>query len=145
MSSRRWDQGQRRVPSTFVCDAMFSEALRERGSWWCVRCRRKFINMKDMIGASHFFNKGRHANLRYDPRNVDPLCHECHTGKDGWEYQKAGAYMTFMIQKLGVDGYEQLRMDALVPVKLDEAKAVFIEKLEGGTLWDSTAALTGSY
>jgi hypothetical protein len=53
--------------------------------------------------------------------------------------------MTYMIQKLGVDGYERLRMDALVPIKLDEAKAVFIERLEAGTLWDFTVAQTGSY
>lgn len=119
---------------------MFSQELRRRGSWYCVRCRRSFASFQDLLGASHFFNKGRHANLRYDPRNLDPLCHVCHTGHDGWEFQKGGAYLTFMIQKLGVDGYERLRMDALVPIKLDEAKAIFIEKLENGTLWEHCSA-----
>jgi hypothetical protein len=114
---------------------MMSREVRERGSWVCVRCRQSFATRRHLLGTSHFFNKGTCAALRYDTRNLDPLCHECHTGRDGWEYQKAGDYLMYMMRKLGHEEYGQLVSDSLRRVKLDDAKATFLEKLKGGTLW----------
>jgi hypothetical protein len=119
---------------------MFSLEVRRHGSWICVRCRRDFSNRRHLLGASHFFNKDECTAVRYDTRNVDPLCHECHTGRDGWEYQKAGDYMMYMFKKLGHDGYGELRQLAMSRVKSEDARLQLVERMREGTLWARSSA-----
>lgn len=121
---------------------MFSFEVRNHGSWICVRCKGDFSNRRRLLEASHFFNKDECSSVRYDPRNVDPLCHQCHTGRDGWEYQKAGDYMVYMFKKLGHEGYGELRALAMTRMKTEDAKLQFIERLKGGTLWRQSSELT---
>jgi hypothetical protein len=121
---------------------MFSFEVRQHGSWICVRCRRDFSSRRHMLDASHFFNKDECTAVRYDPRNVDPLCRECHTGKDGWEYQKAGDYMVYMFKKLGHDGYGELRSLAMSRMKSEDARLQLVHRMREGTLWIRSSELT---
>lgn len=119
---------------------MFSLEVREHGSWICVRCKGDFSNRRHLLDCSHFFNRDEYTAVRYDPRNADPLCRRCHTGLNGWEYQKASDYMMYMIRKLGQPGYDSLRQLAMTRVKSEDARLEFIERLRGGTLWGRCSA-----
>lgn len=78
-------------------------------------------------------------SVRYDPRNADALCSPCHIGPNGWEYQKNnGAYKNHMILKLGLAGLEKFQILAETHMSPDTAKAEFLAKLKGGTLWEET-------
>ncbi len=107
-----------------------------------MRCRRDFSNRRHLLGTSHFFNRDECTAVRYDTRNADPLCHECHTGRDGWEYQKASDYMMYMIRKLGQQGYDDLRTLAMSRVKSEDARLSFVKRLKEGTLWIHSSGLT---
>jgi hypothetical protein len=72
-------------------DARFSQFIRNRDGR-CVRCGKV-----ERLQCSHFWNRRKWAT-RYDPDNCDTLCWGCHRL---WEYDKAGAYRDYMLNKLG--------------------------------------------
>jgi hypothetical protein len=126
-------------PDTPTCVGLFRQAVRVH---WadteavCARCRLAELDWLGPFDVSHFFNV-RWSGTRFDPANVDPLHRACHTGGDGWEYKKhqGAPYHTYMLKKLGQDRLRSLGERAHKQMSLEAAKAEFIEKLEGGTLW----------
>lgn len=113
--------------STKGVQKIFNRMVRERAEWICVRCGRDFTERKGLLHASHFWGVGFTAT-RFDFDNVDALCYPCHYGQfgTGWEYCKQGDYRTYMIKKLGQDGYAALEQKARSQKKLLDAKSEFL-------------------
>lgn len=120
-----------KVPSTNKVKKIFSDMVRERAGWKCVRCGRDCSERKGLLHCSHFWAVGFTAT-RFDFDNCDALCYVCHYGqmRTGWEYNKQGEYRDFMIKKLGQEGYDELERKARTPLKLLEAKTRFIESIK---------------
>jgi hypothetical protein len=124
-NSRR---ARKKVPSTKKVQTIFNRMVRERAEWKCIRCGRDCSERKGLLHASHFWGVGFTAT-RFDFDNVDALCYPCHYGQlgTGWEYCKQGDYRTYMIKKLGQDGYDALEQKARTPFKLADAKQQFMD------------------
>lgn len=99
-----------------AADKKFSELIRKRDPV-CVRCR-----WRASTDCSHYFERG-HSSVRYDPRNGDGLCRQCH---QIWEGRKNG-YREYKIKQLGKKEYESLEKLSNTIMKRDEAIAKFIE------------------
>lgn len=104
---------------------------RDSGLYSCAKCDQG--EEQGALEVSHFYNV-RKSGVRFDPLNVDPLHHDCHTGNSGWEYQKKGDYLQHMLRKLGPEGFEELRIRSEAHISLEEAKATLMQRLEDGTL-----------
>lgn len=119
-----------RAPSTKKVQGIFNRMVRERAGWKCIRCGRDCSERKGLLHASHFWGVGFTAT-RFDFDNVDALCYPCHYGQlgTGWEYCKQGDYRTYMIDKLGQEGYDALERKARTPMKLAEAKTLFLDSI----------------
>lgn len=62
-----------------------------------------------MICMHHFFTKGSSAYLRYDDRNLIPICNSCHFKHHNTS--NPTIHMT-VIEKRGMDWYKELRRDS---------------------------------
>lgn len=90
-----------KIWSTHKADVEFSKWVRQRDSR-CLRC-----GSTENLTNSHFWSRNKSA-LRYEPDNCITLCAwKCHIY--GWENEKQGAYRDFMINRLGIDRYEELK------------------------------------
>lgn len=116
-----------KTPSTAKVKKIFSDMVRERAGWKCVRCGRDCSERRGLLHCSHFWAVGFTAT-RFDFDNCDALCYVCHYGqmRTGWEYNKQGEYREFMVKKLGHDGYDRLEQKARVQMKLSDAKEQFL-------------------
>jgi 5-methylcytosine-specific restriction endonuclease McrA len=89
-------------------DEAFSQYIRLRDGE-CVRCWSKVrYNSKGLPvshQASHYYGRGKEST-RFDPENVDTLCHGCH---QYWGSTDREDYRAFKIKQLG-----QKRFDALL-------------------------------
>lgn len=117
--------------STKKVQTIFNRMVRERADWKCIRCGRDCSEQKGLLHASHFWGVGFTAT-RFDFDNVDALCYPCHYGQlgTGWEYCKQGDYRTYMIKKLGQEGYDALEAKARSQMKLADAKTAFMDSLK---------------
>lgn len=87
--------------STDKADKEFSKWIRARDGK-CLRC-----GTIENLTNSHFWTR-KNSALRYEPDNCITLCAwKCHIY--GWEKEKQGAYRDFMIERLGMERYEELR------------------------------------
>jgi hypothetical protein len=83
----------------------------------CQRCNRSDRQLQN----SHYWARQWYST-RFDPDNCITLCAWCHTfDKDNWEKDRLGEYMAFMINKLGVEGFQELKDKHYVPKKKREA------------------------
>lgn len=118
-----------KIWSTTVADNKHSLLIRERDKK-CLRC-----GSTENLTNSHFWSKGC-SSTRFDDENCITLCYRCHYGaytltKDGfqgWEYEKSGAYRIFMIQRLGIEGYNALEVRARRFKSLLDARTEFQER-----------------
>ena len=91
-------------------DKAFSNFLKVKSMGKCSRCGQ----VRPNAGVSHYWSRV-HKGTRWDEENCDWACWlPCHSI---WEHEKQGAYMDFMIKKLGKKGYEKLRIKALAVAK----------------------------
>lgn len=129
--SRKKKPKKAKVKSTKKVQGIFNRMVRERANWICVRCGRDCSERKGLLHASHFWGVGFTAT-RFDFDNVDALCYPCHYGQlgTGWEYCKQGDYRTYMIKKLGQEGYDALEQKARSQMKLVDAKEIFLSSLK---------------
>lgn len=127
LGARKKKVKKAKVPSTKTVQGKFNRMVRERANWICVRCDRDCTERKGLLHASHFWAVGFTAT-RFDFDNVDALCYPCHYGqmRSGWEYNKQGDYRTYMIKKLGQEGYDALEQKARSQKKLLVAKLEFL-------------------
>jgi hypothetical protein len=100
-------------------DAVYSTIRRIKGNWTCVKCHRQYepeidkdgIPRQKIMTTSHYFGRGDMGG-RYDDDNTDPVCIFCHqkiennkrNTIEGFNYEE------YMIQKLGPEGFERLRI-----------------------------------
>ena len=90
-----------KIWSSSKADIEFSKWIRNRDGK-CLRC-----GSTENLTCSHFWSR-RCSALRYEPDNCITLCAwKCHIF--GWEKEKQGEYRDFMIQRLGLTRYEELK------------------------------------
>lgn len=97
-------------------DTIFSNLIRERDNWTCVRCKKKYTPPTNALQCSHFWGRANKAT-RFDPLNCDALCYGCHAR---WEGNKQGEYRDFKLKQLGKKKYNELEKKARSIVKFGE-------------------------
>lgn len=115
-----------RIMSPRAADQVFSKIVRERDGWHCQRCGRNLKENTRTLHCSHFWPRG-HYGTRYDLENCIALCYHCHYYE--WEKEKQGAYMDYMIKKLGQERYEALKLRSQRPIKKKDAILEFMGTL----------------
>lgn len=86
-------------------DSLFSVMIRERDNNKCIFCSKSAPDWR--MTNSHFW--GRKDKIhRFDPKNCDTLCIECHMRH---ESNKQGYYRDFKIKQLGKDLYQKMEAD----------------------------------
>lgn len=100
--------------TTEHADEVFSRMIRKRDRV-CKRCR-----WRPSTDCSHFFLR-HHSATRYDPRNADGVCRECH---NAWEGGNNG-YREFKIQQIGRKAFRDMDRLHRQIVKREEAIAAF--------------------
>lgn len=84
-------------------DVQFSKMIRERDGR-CVFCGKR----DGQLECSHFWGRGNKAT-RFDARNCDTLCFQCHANNEG---NKQGFYRTFKLSQLGEKEYNDMEKRA---------------------------------
>lgn len=118
-----------KIWSTNKCDAEFSREIRARDKK-CLRC-----GSTERLTCSHYFSKGS-TSTRYDPENCITLCYRCHYGSyyltedafQGWEYDREGGYREYMINWLGEEKFQQLKVKAHTFQSLENARQEYQER-----------------
>lgn len=107
MKLTKKQQTASKIWSMDKADAEFSKWIRRRDNFTCKRCGKVYRKGERGLTNSHFWPR-QHKGTRYDPRNCDTCCWmPCH--KYHWEKEKQGAYMDYMLKKLGKKEYDALR------------------------------------
>lgn len=101
-------------------DKMFSDYIRFRDNWKCVRCGRVHLLFKNTLDNSHYFSRGKES-VRFDEENCDSLCKfPCHPV---WEKEEREAYKAFKVKQLGQKGFDALTLRAHTPGRRDRKMA----------------------
>lgn len=103
-------------------DKLFSDHIRKKAGYRCQKCG-KLCRIKGVwiasLQASHYWTRN-HWNVRYDERNVIPLCDPCHRRMGEYKRNEDGEYDLWMKERLGEDGYKRLKIDANTTARRDE-------------------------
>lgn len=105
--------------TTERADKKFSEQIRTRDPI-CKKCNRR-----PSTDCSHYYER-HHSATRFDPRNGDGICRQCHSL---WEGRKNG-YEAYKRRQLGARGYIDLQRLAYSVMKRDEAIIKFMKRHE---------------
>lgn len=90
-------------------DVVVSLKIRERDNWTCIKCGLVHDVGSSSLTCSHYFKRDL-KGTRWDFENLDSLCwNPCHLEV---EKAKKGWYRDYMIEKLGENKFELLRMKA---------------------------------
>ena len=108
--------------STYA-DTKFRELIKIRDGA-CVRCKGY-----NFLGVSHFIGRTI-SSTRYWPDNCVLLCAACHTGQEGWEHRKGTDYREFMVERLGEEGFKNLKHRANKFTQRQDAIKEFMEFYE---------------
>ncbi len=100
-------------------DIKFSLMIRARDPK-CKRCR-----WRNSTQCSHYFER-HHSATRYDPRNGDGICTECHPI---WEGRHNG-YKEYKIKQIGKKQYAELEQLHNSIMKRDDSIINFIKIYE---------------
>lgn len=104
-------------------DIIFSKYIRKRDKR-CMRCGSmvQFNDKGDPTShqASHYYGRGKEST-RFDPENVDTLCHACHVI---WGSEDREAYRDFKVAQLGEPNFRRLKLRAAMLVKKDRKMAL---------------------
>jgi 5-methylcytosine-specific restriction endonuclease McrA len=75
--------------------------------------------------AHHFFPKGSHGSVRWEPDNLVMLCYGCHIGKihRGGDTEEL---RDRLIKRIGTKAFEDLKWKAHVPIRQDR---IYLEDL----------------
>ena len=107
-------------------DIVFSKWIRNRDKWRCQRCGHQHEENSRGLHCSHYWGRGRESS-RFSPENCDALCFPCHRfwgHGDGRDF-----YKEFMIKKLGLKGFNNLKKFAQITQKKNDK--LIIEKYGG--------------
>jgi len=94
-------------------DAVFSKRIRARDKWICQRCRKQHKKNSQGLHCSHYWHRAD-MGTRWEDDNCIALCYGCHRR---WEGDKQGEYLDFMMDKLGEQRYNCLKVRAKGIVK----------------------------
>lgn len=86
-------------------DILFSKMIRERDDNKCIFCPKRAPDWR--MTCSHFWGRGDKIH-RFDPKNCDTLCIECHVKHEG---NKQGYYRDFKVKQLGMKLYRKMEVD----------------------------------
>ncbi len=106
-------------------DTTFSQYIRTRDSWSCVRCGMYYAPPTTSLQCSHYFGRGKEST-RFDPENCDALCWGCH---HYWGSVNREDYRNFKIKQLGQKGFDALTLRANSYKKKDR-KMAYLEAKE---------------
>lgn len=84
-------------------DAKFSDAIRERDGWTCMRCWKSYTPPTRALHCAHYFTRRTQAT-RLDPDNALALCYGCHQFVDSHKAEKDALWLSF----LGAERFEAL-------------------------------------
>lgn len=98
-------------------DRMFSDYIRTSADWRCYICRQDFSCKTGQLHTSHYFSRKK-LPVRFDPNNCIPLCFNCHFKV---ESQKQHEYRNIMVERLGEEGLENLRVKSEKVLKRADA------------------------
>ena len=96
-------------------DYHFSQAVRKRDNWRCIKCGRRFPPPTQALHCSHFFKRGDES-VRWDFENCDSLCYFCHRFAE-INKSKGRWYYEFKLEQLGEERFEELRIRSITIVK----------------------------
>lgn len=100
-------------------DKLFSDYIRERDGWCCVRCHHQHdpedSHSRQGIHCSHFYSRGKFTT-RFDTENCDALCMACHLL---WGGDRRQEYREFKIKQLGQAAFDALTLRSNMPGKRD--------------------------
>ena len=104
--------------SSEYADKKASEIVRKKNPI-CVRCK-----INPGTDCSHFYERG-HSSVRFDMRNLDAVCRQCHFL---WEGRRNG-YKEYKLQQLGKTFIDFQRL-AYMTMKREEAILRFMKQME---------------
>lgn len=107
-------------------DLLYTQYMRQKYDYTCQRCGRVYAsdNCRN-LGVSHYWGRG-HENTRFDDENCDPICTlPCH---QTWGNEGREEYTAFMINKLGQDRFDLLRLRAHICKDRDDKADMIILK-----------------
>lgn len=108
-------------------DEYFSRYIRKRDKE-CKRCHSAVqfndVGLPVSHQASHFFGRAKEST-RFDPDNVDTLCHGCH---QHWGSADREGYRQFKLTQLGQKEYDSLVIRAGTYKKKDRAMSLLEAK-----------------
>lgn len=88
-------------------DALFSDFIRASSKWSCERCRKYFGGRSKNLHCSHFYGR-RNQAVRFDSRNADSLCSNCHR----YFEENPSDYRDWKMSKLGEQEFYKLTLTA---------------------------------
>lgn len=94
------------------CDALFSKIIRSRGD--CLRC-----GSVEYLQTAHIITR-RYSATRCDLRNAWCLCAKCHRRLTDWPRE----HSRYITETIGSEAYEELRLLAETPTKVDWAEVL---------------------
>mgnify|MGYP001558060187 CR=1 FL=1 len=86
-------------------DAEFRKLIMQRDGWTCQKCGKAYPEGSRGIQVSHFYTKGQHEWMRYDPDDACAMCFRCHL--IWWHYEPLEAAV-WLKGYLGDEKYEAL-------------------------------------
>ena len=98
-------------------DCLTSDIVRYRDNWFCQKCGKSFLPPHAGYHCSHFKSRA-HKGTRYDFKNCDGLCWNCH------KYFAAhiDEYRDWKVNRIGQSNVELLEYKARHPFKLSRGE-----------------------
>lgn len=108
-----------------LADRVFSQVVRMRDLYTCVRCKTRHDKNSKGLHASHFYNRSREST-RFVLANVDSLCLACHLN---WSSgHNRSEYFAYKKKQLGEMGMKNLlAMAKSVPYQEGKKKQYILE------------------
>lgn len=110
-------------------DTAFSKWIRMRDGE-CVRCHSLVRYNADRLPVSHHASHycgRRREGTRFEPDNVDTLCHACHRW---WETEDREAYREYKVAQLGQERFDEMTLQSRLYHKKDRKSEELYWKLE---------------
>jgi len=104
-------------------DKLYTRLIRFKYDYTCQACGRKYSAYNTVklanLGVSHYFGRGKEST-RFDDNNVTLACNlPCHRK---WETEKRGEYVEYMLERLGLEGLQELELKSNQYKKRNDAE-----------------------
>lgn len=99
------EKGKSRPKLIKALDKKFSDYMKNKADGVCFKCKQ----VKPNAGVSHYFSR-KYMGTRWSVDNCDWACWGCHYYQLEHFKQPGEWYYNYMIDKLGMDGFEELEI-----------------------------------